>query len=143
MKIEYLIVFALIIVVALIFISSNNGAKTQTTTIDGYVSTLESKLEKSLSKVKGCGKVEVIISVKSGMQQVLATEKTEKNGEWIESPVLVNGKTVSLSENYPEIIGVIVVSEGANNLGVKVNLINAVSVYLNVDESKIEILAMN
>ncbi len=142
-KIEYLVVIALIVVVLLFFTSSFNYDSNSEQSVESYVDSLETKLEKSLAKVKGSGKVEVIISVKGGMEQVYATEKKEQNGNVVETPVLVNGKTVLITEKYPEITGVVIVCEGAKNLSCKVNIINAVCVYLNVDESKIEVLAMN
>ncbi len=139
-KVEYLIVFALAVVALFIFLSSVNSEKTESMPIDAYVSGLEKSLEKSLSNVRGAGRVEVIISVKSGMQTVLATKTENIDGKITETPVLVNGKTVVLKEDYPEVSGVVVVCEGANNLTVKMSVINAVCVYLGIDESKVEIL---
>ncbi len=139
-KVEYLIVFALAIVALFIFLSSVKSEKTESIPIDAYVESLEKSLENSLSSVRGAGKVEVIISVKSGMQTVLATKTENIDGKITETPVLVNGKTVVLKEDYPEVSGVIVVCQGANNLTVKMSIINAVCVYLDIDESKVEIL---
>lgn len=132
----------LAIVAIFIFFSVSGGEKKQNSTIDEYVESLENKLKSCLTKVKGAGKVDVIISIESGMETVLATEKTESGGVIVESPVLVNGKTVVLKESYPEIVGVVIVSQGANNLSVKIALLNAACVYLDIPENKIEILTM-
>lgn len=142
-KIEYIIViiFAVIIIV-IVANGTTNKESTNTLDVDNYVTTLEGKLKNSLSMVNGAGKVDVIISVESGMETVLASTKTTENGLVTETPFTVGGKTVVLTETYPKISGVIIVAEGGNNLSVKVALINATSVFLNIEEDKIKILTM-
>lgn len=134
-KIEYIAVAALIVVVALIVSSSFSFSKSDSTdaqNVSSYVTELEKKLSKSLSEVKGAGRVEVIISVESGFKSVY---KESTNGL-----VLVNGKPVVVTEGYPAITGVIIVAEGANNLSVKISLLSAARIFLNVGEEKIKIL---
>ena len=134
-KIEYIAVAALIVVVALISSSSFSFSKRDSTdaqNVSSYVTELEKKLSKSLSEVKGAGRVEVIISVESGFKSVY---KESKDGL-----VLVNGKPVVVTEGYPAITGVIIVAEGANNLSVKISLLSAARIFLNVGEEKIKIL---
>ncbi len=134
-KIEYIAVAALIVVVALIASSSFYFSKSDSTdaqNVSSYVTELEKKLSKSLSEVKGAGRVEVIISVESGFKSVY---KESKDGL-----VLVNGKPVVVTEGYPAITGVIIVAEGANNLSVKISLLSAARIFLNVGEEKIKIL---
>lgn len=141
-KVEYLIV-GIIAIVCLLVISGTFTSKDendQENSIDNYVENLEDKLKKNLSLVSGAGKVSVIISVESGMQTVLATVKTKDEKTYTEAPFTVGGKTVALTESYPKISGVIIVAEGANNLQVRVSLINATSVFLNIESDKIQIL---
>lgn len=146
-KIEYVIVVALAAIALIIVLnafpeSNGESASGGASDVDAYVSNLESKLEKSLKQVKGAGKVTVIISVSTSAEQVYATERVvETSGNTVETPVLVSGKMVLLKEKYPEIMGVVVVAEGANSLSVKVDLINACKVFLSIDESKIKILS--
>ncbi len=143
-KSEYLIVIILAVVcIAVVF----NGffsfeKKDSNDDVDEYVKGLEDKLEKSLSLLSGAGKVTVIISVESGKETVLATVKTNEQGVSKEEPFTVGGKTVVLTETYPKISGVVIVAEGANNLSVRVSIINAASVFLNVNSDKIQILPM-
>ncbi len=114
--------------------------------VGNYVHELEEKLSRTLSQVDGAGKVSVIINVESGMQTVLAdktiiTEGT--NGKEIEtSPIIVNGKTVVLKELYPKITGVLIVSEGASNIGVHSKLQQATMSLLDINVNQIEILKM-
>ena len=106
------------------FFGFNNEKESDQTVFnsDNYVSALENRLSKTLSEVDGAGKVSVIITVESGLETIIATEKTisETNGskETVESPIIVNGKTVVLKELYPKISGVVIVAEGADNIAV-------------------------
>ena len=144
-KIEYLIVIALsIVALFIVFNTFSNKAETNSSEneIEDYVSGLEEKLEKCLKSVSGAGNVKVIISVASGKEQVVATEsKTDRDGSVIESPLMVNGKPFVIKESYPEIVGVVIVAEGAEKLSVKMNLLSAAQVFLSIDESKIKVLS--
>ncbi len=137
---------ALCIVAVIIFMGNFSTGESKSTqeTVSSYVDNLETKLEKCLSKVRGAGKVEVIISVSSGMQTVFATEKTYQSskGETVENPLIVNGKPLVTMESYPEISGVVIVAEGASNLSVKVDLLNACQTFLSISNEKIQILSM-
>ena len=142
-KIEYLLILVFAVVLLIIFTggSSNDDVK-QVSTIDSYVEALENKLSLALSKIDGAGKVSVVISVESGMQTVLATEKTTENGVTREEPFTVGGKTVVIKETYPEITGVLIVAKGANNLSTKVAIINATAALLDIESDKIQVLPM-
>ena len=142
-KIEYLLILVFAVVLLIIFTggSSNDDVK-QVSTIDNYVEALEKKLSLALSKIDGAGKVSVVISVESGMQTVLATEKTTENGVTREEPFTVGGKTVVIKETYPEITGVLIVAKGANNLSTKVAIINATAALLDIASDKIQVLPM-
>ena len=143
-------IFILILTIFLLFFCFYDNSKSKTTTnndeILEYVSTLEDKLCNLLSKVDGCGKVQVAIMIDSGKETVLAmkTIKTEISGkiEIEETPIIVNGKTVVVKENYPKITGVLIVCEGANNIFVMNKIQQATTSLLDVDINKIEILAM-
>ena len=144
-KIEYLVVVALALVALIITFnafSSDNKDVATVNEIDAYVDGLENKLEACLKKVSGAGDVKVIISVASGKSQVVATENTtDVYGNVTESPLMVNGKPFVIKENYPEIVGVVIVAQGANNLAVKMNLLSAAQTFLSIDEGKIKVLS--
>lgn len=112
-----------------------------------YVKDLENRLEKTLSEIKGAGDVSVVITVDSGKETIYASEKVtvSENGKTTvtESPILVNGKPVVVKENYPEIVGVLIVAQGANSISVMKNIQQAAVSLLNINLSRIEILAMN
>lgn len=111
-----------------------------------YVYDLENRLSAILSKVNGAGDVSVIITVESGMETILATKitttTTDQGTETVETPILVNGKTVVLKEKYPKIIGVLIVAEGAKNITVLSRLQQATVSLLDINVNQIEILTM-
>ena len=148
-KIQYTIIAVLMICVVFIFclnLFSDTLQNNTSISSDEYVNELEQKLTKTLSKVDGAGKVSVVITVESGMETVIAmkTTITETVGgkETVETPVLVNGKTVVLKEKYPKITGVLIVAEGANNITVLTRIQQATTSLLDINVNQIEILTM-
>ena len=149
-KIQYLILFCLILVAFVVFLFGYNNQKTITTTnkdfVTNYIDNLENKLANVLSKVNGAGNVSVIITVESGMETVLAmktTTKEDANGkiESETSPIVINGKTVVIKELYPKIVGVLIVADGAKNISVMSRLQQATVSLLNININQIEILS--
>ena len=146
-KLEHLIIICVIIAIVAIFLSGTGLSSQETSSnVEAYVSALESKLSNKLSEVYGAGKVEVLISVRNEGRTEIATEKkTTSNTDGIqvdESPVLVSGKPIVLSEFYPEIVGVIIIAKGADDLKVRIALLSAAQTFLNITSDKIEILTM-
>jgi stage III sporulation protein AG len=71
-----------------------------------------------------------------------ATRETSNGIETIETPVLVNGKTIVLKELYPEITGVVIVAEGADSIAVLSKIQQATVSLLDINVDQIEILTM-
>ncbi len=148
-KIQYLIIAILFISLLFVVFSGFNKDEEQVvkiSTSESYVENLENRLSETLSKVEGAGKVSVVITTESGMETVLATtitsKTTEKGTEKVETPIIVNGKTVVLKEKYPKIIGVLIVAEGANNIITMSKIQSATVSLLDIDANQIEILTM-
>ena len=145
--IEYLFLGVLSIIVIVIFLSSiGKNDKVESSAIDDYVYNLESRLSNALSQVEGAGSVTVVITVESGMETVLATEKivtenADKSVTVTETPIIINGKTVVLMEKYPQIVGVLIVAQGADSIVVMNKLQQATVSLLNIDINKVEILS--
>lgn len=71
---------------------------------------------------------------------VLAMETTvNEDGSVTTKPVLVGGEVVVLEEKYPEITGVLIVSEGADDLSVRFSLLEAAASVLNINQSIIKV----
>lgn len=139
-------IFLLIAIIGINLFSKNTETTYSGDKVTDYVYGLEQKLEKLLNRVDGAGRVSVAISVESGMETVLATSTTTKessNGrETVSAPIIVNGKTVVLKEMFPKISGVLIVAEGAGNIGVYNKIQQAAVSLLEVKPAQIEILTM-
>lgn len=119
------------------------------TTAVEYADMLENKLCSVLSKVSGAGNVSVVITLDGGFSFDYATNtetKTITSGDnettvTTETVILVSNEPVVVKQNYPKIKGVVVVADGANDVGVKLNIISAIETILQVDRQNITILA--
>ncbi len=148
-KLRLFIIIALIVAVVVILLSGfvkTDGGTAETDEVIAYVDRLENRLSELLSEVEGAGKVKVAVSIASGRELVLAMKKNETVADGVtkieETPITVNGKTVTVKELYPEITGVLIVAEGAKNLSVLTKIQQAASSLLNIDINRIEILTM-
>ena len=128
----YLALFLAVVIVGIYFTtlsnpkeenpSTNLDTNIQTFSSSGeYITWLENKLENVLGKVKGAGNVEIILTLDKGFEYVYATEE----------------------EIFPSIKGIVVVSQGAEDVGVRLNLLSALQTVVSVDSSKITILEGN
>lgn len=120
------------------------STQTEDTAVE-YVKNLENKLANVLSKISGAGKVNVLITLQSGFGYEYACDeetRTTSSGDTLttKSVILVSNEPVVEKEIYPTIKGVVIVATGAENFGVKMNLMNAATTVLEIDSSKITIL---
>lgn len=161
----------LLIASSILFESKNNKdpftkqnlpeEKVQLNTED-YSEVLEKKLEYILSQISGVGKVKVMITLEDTSEKIPATNTT-KNQETSKeedsqggsreilredssSQIITKGSEgdlIVLKELKPEVKGVIVVAEGAENLEVQEKLYNAVKTVLAVPGNKVEVYSSN
>ena len=163
--IEIIIVVIFILILLLICFAGNNTfsflSNKQTTasssnnimyvSTSDYVSNIESKLKSILSNVNGAGNVEVMISVDGSSEIQFATDETiTTNGQTTEKTINIVFVTkdgvnqpIITSEKLPKINGVVVVSSGAKNTKVKLQLMSAIQTLINIDCDKIQILEGN
>ena len=156
--IQIYIAIGLAVIIALIYFSTvfNKPKESSSTKDDNiskefsssleYVDYLENKLENVLTKVKGAGDVEVIITLEKGFEYVYVTEeetRTTSNGTTVTTStvVLVDGQPVLEEEIYPIISGLVVVASGADNIKVKMNVLSVIQTVIDIDNSKINILS--
>lgn len=132
---------------------TNNGTTlTPTTAFEMYKESLKAEMEELVSAMEGAGETHVMIYFTEGIKQEIAynTEiRTLETGEIIEtkSPILVtqDGKeeVVVLQEIMPEPESVIIVSSGAKNANIKLEIIKLVQAMFKLSTSKIEVFAGN
>ena len=147
LKLEYVVVIILLIGIVVASVTVFGGRKSSESGESDtfkYVSEMETKLEKVLSKVEGAGKVSVVITVSTGIMTDIAKEEKSvtENGKTTvsTSPVLVSGKPIVLREIFPEITGVLIVAKGAGDIRVKMSLLDAATTTLGITCDKIQIL---
>lgn len=122
---------------------------------------LEARLEAILSQVDGAGKVKALVTYEAGEEIVPAvktgTQNNTTNGsgqsggstslQKDSEPVVMQGQKgnepMVLLTKEPVIQGVLVVAEGATELDVRIRLMQAVQVALQLEPSRIEVLPMN
>ena len=108
---------------------------------------LEEKMSRTLSKVDGAGEVTVTLTVKSGMEQVLASDRatsvSERGSSVEEETVLVSSgggqETVLLTQKYPTFQGALVVCEGGDNAEIRLLLTQAVSALTGLGADRITV----
>ena len=131
--------FVLVVAVVLLFSIRGGGTAAGEASVN-YIDVLEGKLSAALSEIDGAGSVEVVINARSEGELVLAMETTvNEDGSVTTKPVLVGGEVVVLEEKYPEITGVLIVSEGADDLSVRFSLLEAAASVLNINQSIIKV----
>ena len=160
-KIVFLVLIVIIAFVLYLKMGSDNekeslnivNEKVYTSTME-YSLDLEQRLESLLSQIDGAGKVKVMVSLDGSPELVYASDTdskttTNSNGTTVTSNssslILVSqsGKNdaLILKENLPSVKGVIVVSSGASNIGVKMDILNSISTLLDISSDKIQIRA--
>ena len=164
----FLMLFIIIIIVMNTLFTSEENTVSSTTNMlpikeEGMNDNLDEMLEEILSLIEGTGKVDVMISYLNGIEQVpmydekistTITEESDTAGGKRKTNQTNNEHNVIFEEKnnmkmavikqtiMPEIIGVIVVAEGANDIRVKENIIKAVEATVNVPSHKIQVFTM-
>ena len=133
--------------------------KNEYTTSTAYAEFLENKLSQTLSSISGAGRVSVMITLESGPELVIATSTDQKTNSSqsgdnktesitiVENPVIISQNGTSrpliLMEILPKVQGVVVVAQGAGNVKVRLDLLNAIQGLLNISGSNIQIFVSN
>ncbi len=132
----------------------------ETPSVSFSLSEQEERIAAALSKIEGAGQVAVVLTLKSGAEQILATDESSSSsargeGESAENSMETKSTTVIVSagssvENpvtlktlYPEYLGALVVCAGADNPTVKYQLIQAVAGLTGLGTDKIVVTKMN
>jgi len=124
----------------------------------------EKRLKDVLSVIQGAGQVDVMITYKTGKEVVPAMNTVESSTETEEkdsnggvrrtTQTDVNTQPVSMDspdgsqplisrENEPEVQGVIVVAEGAEDIQVRIGLQQAVQTLLGIQSDQVEVFVMD
>lgn len=166
----------MLVIVAAIFIFTSQGEEpvasinpeTQPTVaiaedaegIAALEKSLEEKIALNLEKMKGVGKVKVLVTYNSTLKKEFARDEsvtkrnsteTDKEGgtretvEETESNRIVlagNSGALIVVEERPQVAGVLIIAEGASDPKVKEQIFEAVRTLLNIQPSKINVAPM-
>lgn len=126
--------------------------------ISAYEMETENRLKRILSCIDGAGDVEVMITFESGTQIVPAMDTdsqsvfsqngqdTTDNQSESSSPATISksgeNEPIVLMELQPSIRGVIVIAQGASDIKVKMDLLQAVQTVLGVEAGCIDVFSM-
>lgn len=149
-----------IILIAFPFGKSKDGDVEQTgqTNVVDNVFSLEEQEEKvaaALSKIDGAGEVQVVLTLNTSTEQVVAQneetavksdEESSESSSGIETVIVSDGGSgegpVTLKYIYPEYRGALVVAGGAGNPSVKLQITEAVSALTGLGTDKITVTKM-
>lgn len=134
---------------------------TSTTKIGALEKELESKLQANLLLMEGAGKVEVSVSLSTGLKTEYArnengtkrtTKEVDKTGGTRETTevtqnnqvVMPSGSSVPVMvmEDRPEVAGVLIIAEGARDAKVREGIHTAVQTLLSIPGTKITVVPM-
>lgn len=111
-----------------------------------YCTEMERALTETVSALKGAGKTKAVIRWESGVEAVIAYVSSTGGNTSTSSPQIVTGADGSgpivLKEIYPKALGAIIICEGGDNVRVKLDIINAVSVLLDLTPENICVYPM-
>jgi stage III sporulation protein AG len=112
-----------------------------------YVMQEQGRVAAILSKIKGAGRVDVMITYASGIEYEYAYETKTQTIAGVTTTttelVYSQGRPIVINEKAPKIKGVVVVAQGAGSPAVRMEILKAVQTLLNVGQGQIEIFAAN
>lgn len=143
----YVALVLCLVVVVLYFLLPKFQQKTlQNDTVQqSYIAQMENKLVTVLGNIEGCGKVSVAISYSADGKKVYAYESTTKQegNTTLQTSTLitVKGEPLLLQTLNPQILGVVVVADGAKDPLVRYKIKQAVVTLLDIDSCCVQVFS--
>ncbi len=147
-------------------VSTKTGetADAQDTDALSYTRYWENRLEENLAYVEGAGKVKVLITLKESEGKIVEKDLSRESAETIENDSSGGNRTVSENKTTqntiytvgsqgedvpyvvrttaPVVAGVVVITEGGDDLTVRQNIIDAIQVLFDIDVNNIRVVKM-
>lgn len=132
--------------------SDKSNSQPQSTDYSQYEQQVEERLSSILSRIEGVGKLSVMVTLENSGKKVFSTDEEnsvstgEKDTQSSNSRQYVvvqkdsGDEPLESEATTPEVRGVIVVCEGAENPTVKGNVVSAVSAAFNISSSSISVV---
>jgi len=152
--IELILAGLAILVMLVIYFSSNVsfGGGTRGTNAqpnnsqENHLQRIERQLSEAFSLLEGAGETRVIINWESSIEQVIAYIVSENQSGSSSAPQIITGGGVQgpivLKEIYPRPIGALIVTQGGASARLQIEMINAVSILLDLAPAHIQVLTM-
>ena len=135
--------------------NSKTDEKISNTNSAEYIQQTESRLEETLQKINGAGKVTVFINLDSGGEKVLAADKktkenikeTDENSDKdyeTEENIVLSGQSSSqvpyiTEELFPKPSGILVIAEGAGNEKIRLEIYESVKAIFGLPANRIKV----
>ena len=104
---------------------------------------LERQLSAALSEISGVGEAEVVLTLRTSGERVLAQDTSEGTSSDTETVIVSTGtgteEAVSVKTIYPKFQGALVVCEGADQAKVKLEVLQAVSAVTGLRSDQISV----
>lgn len=112
-----------------------------------YINSLETDTQELISSIRGVGRCKVMITLKNSNESIYAKNIEENKSDSSESYkneyIFYNGNNgespVLIKEYFPEIQGVAVVCDGADNAAVYESVVKSISSLFNISANKISV----
>jgi len=105
---------------------------------------MEARLADALSQIEGAGQVTVMLSLRTSLEQEVAVDE-DQTGRRATVTISTGAGTqseVTLRYRYPEFQGALVVSQGADNASVRLQLTQAVAALTGLGTDRITVMPM-
>jgi len=162
-NIEIYLAVAVVLIMVAIYVSSFGGGRGSTApgasydpvrvANENFAREKEARLIATLSQVQGAGRVSAMVTVVGSptleiahnieertVTQTGANGQTNTTTTLVRTPILVNGRPIILMEVNPRLVGIVVVAQGAGDIGVRLALLRAVQTLVADPSVIIEIL---
>jgi len=152
--IEIILAGIAVVVMLAIYFGSNvslgggtrNSNASNPSQAENHLQRIERQLNEAFSLLNGAGDTRVIINWESGIEQVIAYIISENQNGSSSAPQVITGGgqqgPIVLKEIYPRAIGVIIVTQGGDNVMLRLAMINAVSTLLDITPDRIQVMTM-
>jgi len=124
--------------------SADTAAAETTQSSDFDLERQEEKVAQALSQIQGAGKVTVVLTLKTTMEQEVQVDADKDGGQ--ETVIVSTGtgteSPVTVKYIYPEYKGALIVSEGADNAAIQLQITEAVASLTGLGTDKISVIKM-
>lgn len=126
-----------VIVLGIIFMTAFHDTESGEEVRETDADIREERLESILSEIEGAGEVSVMVTYKDSGEKDIAYEKRESGSGYDEQAVMADGSPLVIRETEPEVLGVIITADGADDAAIKKALSDAATAALGAEPHRI------